>query len=139
LLLRTIAFRNTKFTRQGFLWQPVCLRLKAKRVKKMMVHPTHLARSSGCLMSPAFARMKGMFYLDEMRDVVDFGVATSCDAPIRLAIQRSEIKIDGSRKRWNGDKVWSEPRNSSPHRPAAPALGSKCAPSEEKAILKKRR
>ena len=66
--------------------------------------------------NPALVRMRGHLYLDEMLDVVDFGVA-ACGGqetwrsqrllkyPSRLAIQRSDIKSDGCRKRWNCDKT----------------------------------
>lgn len=80
-----------------------------------MATPARPGRSAA--FSPALARMKGLSYLDEMLDVVDFGVATpsremACmhpsqriKHPSRLSVQRSEIKSDGGRKRWNCDKV----------------------------------
>jgi hypothetical protein len=79
-----------------------------------MAIPARPGRSAA--LSPALARMKGLSYLDEMLDVVDFGVATPPSRemagmppsqrvkhPSRLSIQRSEIKSDGGRKRWNCD------------------------------------
>ena len=75
--------------------------------------PTRLSR--GGALSQTLARMKGMAHLDEMLDVVDFGISPSrghdCSAaerrlkhPSRLALKRSELKTDGGRKRWHSDK-----------------------------------
>jgi hypothetical protein len=67
---------------------------------------------SQAVVTPAVARLKGM---TEMLDIVDFGVAT-CEGdkllrsqglkyPTHLAIQRSAIKTDGGRKRWQCNKA----------------------------------
>ena len=68
-------------------------------------------RGRSCGVSPLTTYMKGFSHLNEMLDVVDFGVPACSDMarrinhPQRLAIKRSEVKGDGSRKRWNCDKV----------------------------------
>ena len=67
---------------------------------------------SQTVVSPAVARLKGM---TEMLDIGDFGVAT-CEGdkllrsqrlkdPTQLSIQRSDIKTDGGRKRWQCNKA----------------------------------
>jgi hypothetical protein len=83
----------------------------ATMIKSTATIPARIGCASA--LAPALARMKGLSYLDEMLDVVDFGVATRgaqesisqrLKHPGRLCIQRSAIKIDGQRKRWNCDK-----------------------------------
>ena len=76
----------------------------------MVLTVAQRAAGRACV-SPAFARIKGLSARE--LDVVDFGVpargaqgATEapCAGPLRHAIKRSEIKVDGCRKRWNCDK-----------------------------------
>lgn len=83
----------------------------ATMIKSTAAIPARIGCASA--LAPALARMKGLSYLDEMLDVVDFGIATRgaqetisqrLKHPGRLCIQRSAIKIDGQRKRWNCDK-----------------------------------
>ena len=76
---------------------------------RSMVHGR--LRAHGAV-APAVARLKGMA---ETLDLVDFGVAAGdgdrllrsqrMKVPARLAIQRSDIKTDGGRKRWHCNKV----------------------------------
>ena len=76
----------------------------------MVLTVAQRAAGRACV-SPAFARIKGLSARE--LDVVDFGVPgrgaqgaveAPCSGPLRHAIKRSEIKIDGCRKRWNCDK-----------------------------------
>ena len=76
---------------------------------RSMAHGRLLSPAAG---APAVARLKGMA---ETLDLVDFGVAAGDGDRLlrsqrikdtaRLAIQRSDIKTDGGRKRWHCNKV----------------------------------
>ena len=89
----------------------------------IIIEDVAMASTRTCPMRPShsggislgLARIKGMTCLDEMLDVVDFGVSTSrgqdfsamerrLKHPSRLAIKRSDLKFDGARKRWHCDK-----------------------------------
>ena len=103
LRLSTCATGRTRSTAQ------VDFRPDRATASRSMAHGRFL---SAVAVAPAVARLKGMA---ETLDLVDFGVAVGDGDRLlrsqrikdsaRLAIQRSDIKTDGGRKRWHCNKV----------------------------------